>query len=404
MRHKYLLFSVSIFFCTVAFAQEASNNPFTFKWDNGFNLTSQDNQFSLKFGGRIMVDHAYIFQNDELTENFGPLISKSGTEIRRARIYFSGNIYKNTFFKFQVDFAGDKTSLKDVYIGFSDIPLVGKVIVGHFKEPFRLSTLNSSKYKTFLEPGQNEAFAQTRNNGVLLLNDFLKNRLSAQVGAFRNAKNNSDDAFADDGYVLTSRITGLALKNDERKQLLHLGAAYSFRKPESREYGISVRPGAHLAPKYIATGTIENVENIALSNFEAVYIHGPFSFQGEYLSALVKTDINSLNFSNYYGEVSFFLTGESKKYKGSYEGFDRVKPRQNFNRKENGAGAWEVALRYSTTDLTDNTILGGSQKDIAAALNWYPNPITRLMINYIWANVKDQGNANLLQARLQVDF
>lgn len=404
MLHKCLLYSVLMFFCSVAFSQEDTTNPFSFEWDNGFKLTSQDNQFALKFGGRIMVDHAYFFQNDALTENYGLLISKSGTEIRRARLYFSGNVYENTFFKFQVDFAGDRASIKDVYIGFSDIPIVGKVMVGHFKEPLRLSVLNSSKFTTFLEPAQNAAFAQVRNNGILLLNDFLDKRLSAQFGVFRNADNNSNDAFADDGYVLSGRITGLAINIEEKKQLLHLGAAYSYRKPDSKEYNISVRPGAHLAPKYITTGTIKNLDDIGIANFETAYVQGPFSFQGEYLNASVNTKTDSYNFSNYYGELSYFLTGESKKFKGSYEGFDRVTPTKNFGGKDNGAGAWELALRYSETDLTDKTILGGSQKDIAVGLNWYPNPITRLMLNYIWVDVEDKGNANILQGRLQIDF
>lgn len=387
-----------------AFSQEDTKNPFSYKWDNGFKLTSQDNQFSLKFGGRIMVDHAYFFQNAALTENLGPLISKSGTEIRRARLFFSGDIYENTHFKIQADFAGNKIDLKDVYIGLSNLPIVGNLQIGHFKEPFRLSTLNSSKFTTFMEIAQNEAFAQTRNNGIIVFNDFLNERLSAQLSTFRNANNNSDDVFADDGYIVTGRITGLALKNTEKNHLLHLGLAYSYRKPESKEYRVSPKPGSNLGSKYIGTGILTDVDNINLINFETAYINGPFSFQGEYLNATVNTKIEALKFSNYYGELSYFITGESKNYKGSYEGFGRVKPKKNFDGKDKGAGAWEIALRYSNTDLTDKNIFGGIQSDIALGLNWYFNPVTRLMINHLWVNVKDRGNANILQGRVQIDF
>lgn len=404
MPHKCLLISFLLLFCSVVSAQEESGNPFTFKWENGFKLNSQDNQFSLKFGGRIMVDHAYLFQSSELNESFGPLTSKSGTEIRRARLYFSGDIYKNTFFKFQVDFAGDQVSLKDVYIGFKNIPIVGKVTVGHFKEPLRLSAINSSKYTTFLEPAQNIDFAQVRNNGILLSNDFLNRRLSAQFGAFRNADNNSNDVFADDGYVIGGRVTGLVINEEEKNHLLHLGAAYSYRNPKSKEYSVSVRPGVHLAPKYLATGPIENLDYVGLTNFESAYVHGAFSFQGEYLTASVNTYSRTYKFSNYYGEFSYFLTGESKKFKGSYAGFDGVTPNKNFGGNGKGAGAWEVALRYSETDLTDKSVLGGNQKDIALALNWYPNPVTRLMLNYVWADVESKGQGNYLQGRLQIEF
>lgn len=404
MLHKCLLYSILIFSCAESFSQEDTSNPFSFKWDNGFELRSQNNQFVLKFGGRIMVDHAYFLQNNELTENFGSLISKSGTEIRRARIFFSGRIYENTHFKIETDFAGDKVELKTAYIGFSNIPGIGNIRIGHIKEPFRLSSLNTSKFTTFMEVAQNSAFAQTRNNGILLYNDFLNDRLSAQLSTFRDANNNSDDVFADDGYVITGRVTGLALRDAEKKHLLHLGVGYSYRKPESKEYKVSVKPGSHLAPKYISTGTLKEVDDINLINFETAYIYGPFSFQGEYLNATINTAADAYNFSNYYGEMSYFITGESKNYKGSYSGFGRVKPEKNFNGKDKGAGAWEIALRYSNTDLTDKNILGGKQSDIALGLNWHLNPVTRLMINHIWVNVKDQGNANILQGRLQIEF
>ena len=404
MLRKNLFSTVLMLFSLFAFSQEDPKNPFSFEWDNGFKLTSQDNQFALKFGGRIMVDHAYLFQNDALTENFGPLISKSGTEIRRGRIFFAGSVYENTLFKIEADFAGDKVGLKDAYIGFSNLPAIGNLRVGHFKEPLRLSVLTSSNFTTFMEIAQNGAFAQTRNNGILVFNDFLNDRLSAQLSTFRNANNNSDDVLADDGYVITGRVTGLALRNTEKKHLLHLGLGYSYRKPESKEYKVSINAGSHLAPKYINTGTLTEVNEINLINFETAYIYGPISLQAEYLNATINTNLNTLNFSNYYGEMSYFITGESKNYKGSYQGFGRVKPKNNFSGKSKGAGAWEIALRYSNTDLNDKNILGGKQSDIALGLNWYLNPVTRLMINHIWVKVEDQGNANILQGRIQIDF
>lgn len=404
MHHKWFLFSFLMFVCAVVFSQEKPSNPFSFKWDNGFKLTSQDNQFALKFGGRLMIDHAYFFQSDEFTENFGALNSNSGTEVRRARIFFSGAIYENTHFKMQVDFAGEEITLKDTYIGLSNLPVVGNFRIGHFKEPFRLSILTSSKYTTLMELGQNESFSQARNNGVMLFNDYLNKRLSLQLSTFRNANNSSEDALAGDGYVVTSRVTGLAFTDIEKSHLLHLGVGYSYRKPDSKQYKISPKPGSNLAPKYIGTGVMEDVDNINLINFETAYIYNSFSFQGEYLNATINDNINSLNFFNYYGEISYFITGENKNYQGSYDGFGRIKPAKNFGGKDKGAGAWEVAFRYSYTDLDDQNIMGGKQRELALGLNWYLNPVTRLMINYNWIDIEDQGNANILQGRIQIDF
>lgn len=404
MQHKYLLFIFLLFFFGIVFSQEEPSSSFSFKWDDGFKLTTPNNKFGLEFGGRLMIDHANISQDDKLTANFGPLDSRTGTEIRRARLFVAGDAFKNIHFKFQVDFAGDEIGFKDVYLGFSELPWIGNFRVGHFKDPIRLSALNSSKYITFMEIAQNSAFAPLRNNGIIIFNEFLEKRLSAQLAAFRNADNYTEFVFKDDGYVVTGRVAGIALKDSINNQLLHLGMAYSYRKPESKEYRVSAKPGSNLAPRYISTGILTDVEDIKLINFETAYIYGSFSFQGEYLNSTVSTNTSTLNFSNYYGELSYFITGESKNYKGSYGGFGRLNPKKNFNKKDKGAGAWEVALRFSNTDLTNKNVLGGKQNDITVGLNWYLNPFTRLMVNHVWVNIEDEGSARILQGRLQIDF
>lgn len=399
-----LFLCIVILFSTGGYSQEDTANSFNFKWDNGFKLESKDSVFSLNFGGYMLVDHAYFFDNRKLVDNYGPLESKSGTEIRSARLTFAGKVYQNTNFKFQLDFAGEKVSFADVFIGISDIPGVGNFRIGHFNEPFRFSALSGSTNLTFMERSANSYFSQLRNNGAMVFNDFLDNRLSAQFGAFRNADNDSDDALADDGYVLSGRITGIPIINNSKRQLLHIGASYSFRKPDSRRYRISISPGSHLAENYLNTGAIELVKEVGLANFETVYIHGPFSVQAEYLTASVNTVDYRYQFSNYYSILSYFITGESKNYRGSYEGLGRVKPKKNFGGKQKGTGAWEVALRYSKTDLNDGIIDAGNQSDIAFGINWYLNPVTRLMVNYGRAIIKDKGNLNLVQARFQIDF
>lgn len=404
MAHWKLLLFITILFSTSVYSQEVEANPFNFKWDNGFKLESKDSIFSLKFGGSLIIDHGFFNQDSQLTDNYGPLASKSGTEIRRARLFFSGAIYHNTYFKFQVDFAGDEVSLKDAFIGISDIPVIGSFQIGHFKEPFRLSVLTSGKYVTFMERGANSYFAQSRNNGAMVLNDFLDDRLSAQMGAFRNSNNNSNDALANDGYVLTGRVTGIPIRDNAKSQLLHIGAAYSYRKPDSKQYKVSIAPSSNLAEKYLTTETIELVDDVALANFETAYIHGPFSIQAEYLTASVTAVNYQYNFSSYYGELSYFITGESRNYQGSYDGFGRIKPKRNFGGAQKGPGAVEVALRYSRTDLTDEVIIAEVQSEFALGINWYLNPVTRLMVNYARTHIENKGNLDVVQARFQIDF
>lgn len=405
---KNILFVVSLFTFLFANSQEEKKeNPFSFKWDNGFKVESADKNFKLSFGGRIMLDHAFFSQNKDMELSFGELTTKNGLEIRRARLFLSGTVYNNVEFKLDLGFEEEDVAMKDVYLGIKNVPVVGNIRIGNVKEPIRLEMLTSSKYITFMERSIHSDFSPTRNNGILLFNDFLDKRLSAQAGLFRQAGSNGNDIMANDGYTFTGRVTGLAINDTETKQLLHLGIGYSYRKPETREYQVRSKPEAHLSGvRYINTGTIEDVDNVNLTNFEAAYVRGSFSIQAEYLASSVNTGnsttIDSYNFSSYYGQLSYFLTGESKNYKSSYSGFNRVKPTNNFG--DNGSGAWEVALRFSNSDLNNEDILGGEQSDITLGLNWYLNPSTRIMLNNVWADVKDAGKANIFQVRFQIDF
>ncbi len=389
----------------------AQEMPFSFKWDNGFKLESVDKKFKLKFGGRVMVDHAFFSQDADLDQLFGVLATTSATEIRRARIFFAGTVYSNVAFKLDLGFEGGAVALKDMYIGIKDIPVIGNLRIGHVKEPFRLEMLTSSKYITFSERSFNSDFSPIRNSGILMFNDFLNKRVSAQAGLFRNVNvRTANDVIANDGYTFTGRVTGLAINDESKKQLLHIGLGYSFRKPSTNEYKVSSKPEVHLSTqKYINTGTIEDVTHVKLVNFEMAFVRGPLFLQAEYITSNVNrgntNTIDRYSFYGYFGQVSYFLTGEHKKYKSSYSGFDRVRPTSNFGGTENkGLGAWEIAIRYSNSNLNSGDVLGGNQTDITLGLNWYLNPATKVSFNKVWANIEDKGNANAFQMRFQVDF
>ena len=70
-----------------------------------------------------------------------------------------------------------------------------------------------------------------------------------------------------------------------------------------------------------------------------------------------------------------------------------------------GPGAWEVAARVSTLNLSDRNIQGGQLTDITFGVNWYLNFQTKLMFNYVHAFLNQQNtasNADVLVTRAQV--
>ncbi len=381
----------------------AQEDSFSFKWDNGFALTSKSKDFKLKFGGRIMYDAGAVWQDDAIEEQFGEFTRGSG--LRRARLFMSGTVYKNLDFKFNVDFAGGggNARFKDVWLQLKKVPVLGHIRVGHFKEPFRLEVMSSSKYIVFMERSFSNGFSPERNGGILLHNTYENPRISWQLGAFLNTDNYGIQQEGG-GYNVTGRITALPIYDEAKRELLHLGFSSSYRQPSENEYQIASRPETPFGNKLLATGTIENVTNINLFGGELSYVKGALGLQGEVaLSQVSVSDASSLNFQTYYAQASYFLTGETRIYKNSYEGFDRIIPNKNLG-EDGGIGALQLALRYSYADLDDHLVKGGKMGDVTLGMNWYLNPVSRFMFNYVYSDLSGVGNTHIAQARFQVDF
>jgi len=168
------------------------------------------------------------------------------------------------------------------------------------------------------------------------------------------------------------------------------------------------------------TGSFDDVTGVDLVNPEVALVMGPFSFQSEYVGSFLNRHNNcSLEFSGYYIFCSYFLTGEHRKYAAGEAGgeFGRVKPINPFSLDNSGWGSWQVALRYSRTDLNDRDISGGEEDNYTAGINWYLNANLRWSLNYIHAILDDRtrtvdGNAyeigedsmDTVLMRFQVDF
>ncbi len=382
--------------------EQAQAGTFRAYWKEGLRFDSTDGAFKLKVGGRIQNDWAFFEQDRRLENQVGNM--QDGTEFRRARLYISGTVYDRVDFKIQYDFAGGETEFKDVYLGLNRLPVVGNVRVGHFKEPFGLEVLTSSKYNTFMERGLPNGLPPFRNTGIMFQDHELDERMTWAVGLFRDADSYGDGS-GDGEYNVTARVTGLPVYEDEGGRLAHVGIAYSHRNLDN-DLRFRERPESHLAERLVDTGEFD-ADNMDLLGLEAAMVYGPGSIQAEYVQAMVDGDNGTdPDFAGYYVEASYFLTGEHRNYKRSAASFDRLRPKNNFLGKEGGLGAWQVAARYSHIDLSDSGIRGGELDTVAAGLNWYLNPNTRVTWNYVFADPSDKysGDANIFQMRFQIDF
>jgi phosphate-selective porin OprO/OprP len=335
-------------------------------------VKSRDGDFEFQVGGRIQADVA--FYDDDITD------LGSGAELRRARLFMQGKLYKDWKFKNQIDFADNGVSVKDAYIQYTALKPV-KITVGNHKEPFSLEELTSSKYATFMERALPNAFTPGRALGL---------------------SGETDDS----GFGVTGRLTLAPWA--EKTRAVHLGLAGSYRSNvDGGTVRFRARPESHVTDvRFVDTGSMTGVDDFSRIGPELAVVYDSLSVQGEYMLTSVSRSMNASGssfadptFNGWYVYASWFPFGGSRNYDPKKGTFGRTK----------ATDALELALRYSTIDLTDEEARGGEEDNFTVGLNYYFNPHVRWMLNYVHADVDldggaDDEDANVFQSRLAIDF
>jgi phosphate-selective porin OprO/OprP len=173
---------------------------------------------------------------------------------------------------------------------------------------------------------------------------------------------------------------------------------------------------------FINTGGI-NSDNAYAAGFEAAGSFGPFLIQGEnFWYGITRNNpaagVTNPTFSGWYVEGSWVITGEGHQYDPTNASFRRPSPDAPFDPLAGNWGAWEIAGRYSSVDFqhdatsTDvaDRVFGGKQYIATAGLNFYPNDVLRLVLNYQDVTLRNIGALNnnghysTVNVRTQISF
>jgi phosphate-selective porin OprO/OprP len=364
---------------------------------------------SINWMMQVQVDGVWSGQDENNRAEFG--VIPDGAAFRRARFGMFGD-YGPWEYRVAMDFAlSGRPSFIDVFIALNDVPVLNRVRVGHFFEPFGLESYSQNRFLTFLERSlPAEVLAPPRNLGIMANGNWAGDRGTWGTGIFRT----DSDVFGDDSgdnfqSAATGRVTFLPYYSTETegRDLVHVGASYSARAAKNDQVRFRARPEVRIGstepniPSFVDTGAIP-ADFYQLVNAEALLIRGPFSLQSEYQLMPVSTlDRGAVYFQSWYVLGSVFLTGENRAYRKSTGVLERIIPFRDFIRKEGcglavGPGAWELAFRVSHLDLTSGGVSGGRLTDITLGVNWYLSPYVRMTANYIKAiQTPDDGRAGV---------
>jgi len=390
-------------------------------WKDRLRLKSKEKSVKIQIGGIVQLDSGYIGSDSELEGAF-PGLRGYDTDFRRLRLCTFTSLYETVDIKFDIDFAGHQ-EIKDFWVGLRNLPVVGDVRAGHMKEPFSLEELTSNTNLTFMERSLPIlALSPCRDVGALFQNTALGDRLTWSVGtfmvtgSFANLGDAAHELSHFQGYAFTGRITGLPWYSDNGRRLMHTGLSYTYqdrdKTSKDSQLKVSALPESHLTDKRLVSTPSLTTGGMHMINPEWAVVLGPLSFQAEVVQAFV--DANGVGDPCFWGGylyASYFVTGEHRTYDRKKGVFSRVAPKDNFQFRGGGWGAWELALRFSCIDLNSGTIRGGRENDLTAGLNWYIDPNIRIMLNYIHADVRDRaspsvdnGTSDIFQGRFQINF
>ncbi len=375
-------------------------------------------------------------------ESANPNVANSGNPadavddrflFRRLRFGVAGEIPDLMTYKIEMEWANPNSpTMKDAYLGWTDLPYLETVLLGNQKRPYGLDHLNSSRYNIFLErPFVVEALNQdARRFGLVSYGISDDLAYNWRWGGFL-----STDMQGNGQYIATpdmqaefaGRFANTIWYDEasDGRGYAHWAVSGSAGSSDPNGGSTTVarwqtRPEARTTNRWIDTGPVIGADNYQIAGVEGLANFGPVQVCGEFMNLSVqRNNASDLNFNGGYVYVSYFLTGEHMPWERESGTLGRIKPFQNFFSVRDcdgchaiGWGAWQAAVRYSTADFSDDNVDGGVGNSVTFAMNWYWNPNARMQFNYIYGDIDNRrpaagltsGDYSIIGARFMVDF
>ena len=290
-----------------------------------------------------------------------------------------------------------------------DIPVSTNIMVrvGKQKEP-----INMDRSMTMVQLASQERYAAadamfpTRNVGVTLYGTTARQRVAWAAGLF-NDWLTEGESLDESATQTIGRVTWLPFVSADESDLVHLGFGVRYTNAkQGLAYGS--RPETGNMPRFVDTGAFEgdtfDANSSTIYNWELGWRRGPLWLLAEYSDNHVDApDADNPNFTGYHISGTWSLTGEMRGYRKNRGVFDGLPVAQSVF--QGGKGATEIALRYSSIDLTDGLISGGEMDVATAQFNWWLSNSMAVSLNYrrTWTDRFDlEGEMDAFVARVML--
>jgi phosphate-selective porin OprO/OprP len=453
-------------------AAQAKSAP---TWKGTPLLEDKEAGWSFKPRGRLQYDVGYVSNPEDaiVTRNLG-----FNTRFRRIRLGVEGTIPGGFGYKAEMDFAGGSVGFGDVILTYAPTNAPITIALGNQETNNGLEQQSSSRFSSFIERAAfDDAFINTRRLGINL--GYVNSAGDFRINGGLWTNHSIDSSLDQDGWIGAMRAVYSPLVGGNQ---LHFGLNFQHREftenngstassasgqPSTNQLArYRARPFTQLTDqRFVDTGNFaaksDNIFGIeaagifkslhvaaeaqylktsAYNAFDSITVDDPEDVLDLFPAATQFVPDGNPSFWGGYIEAGYFLTGETRGYKGGT--WDRTKVLKPFSK--GGSGAFQVIGRLDYLDLdssklkngcTNNFVTGlsctvsgsqlgkgGTQLGFLAGLTWIPEDYMRVLINYSHASIeggpfaatvkpdsskpldeRKYGN-DTVQARFQIDF
>jgi len=395
MKFSYKLTAVAaaVMVCSPVYANEPEPELIQASYDKGYFVFGTDSDsFALKFDGRIMLDGGTVSSDkNTFVEN---------NEIRRARFAIKTKFSNKWAGEFDIDFAENDPSIKDMWISYTGLENF-EFKVGNHKPFFSVAELTTSRWATFMETSMiTDATAPGRRLG--LSGSYQHEDFFVGMSLFgdkiatdnRDPEGDGSEPGVHEKYNYSLRALYRPYANEDVTRFFHVGVNYLNLKPQSDDDSkMRLRVGLESSVfdyEPLNTGKVKNVSEQVSQGIEFAGRYDKFMVQAEYIKNTfnrIEADDQDIDTDGFYVETSYMIFGSGRNYNLSDGEFGPIYP-------EHDNGNVEVALRYSTIDLNDGEVLGGSSDNITLALNWYAHTNVVVRLNHTIASLDENADGD----------
>ena len=237
-------------------------------------------------------------------------------------------------------------------------------------------------------------------DGIKYLGYLHKAHLAINAGIFVDWLS-AGQSFSTYQWQTAARVAWLPVYKDMHSPVLHIGMNIRYGEVKNGELQVRSRPEANPAPYFIDTKKFKVASSTHFGG-EIFYRPGRFLFGAElHAHHMDSPENDDPVFIGGEGFVSYSLTGEIRPYLSMPGIFTFIKVKNSVFK--GGPGAWDIVLRYSSLDLDDGKIHGGTFWRYTTTVNWYLSDNVHMFFAYgygVLDNFGLSGKTNFFQSRI----